>query len=140
MNECVFCQKKIVSDDLVIKRNANAIARVGNYFREGHCVVILKEHKKSVSELNEDEFKDIFILIKTISNAIEKIYNVEKTYVLSIGDKVEHLHFHLIPKHKDKCSMGVYCFEKLFEAEGAMKKSIDENKELRNKIVEFIEQ
>ena len=59
-----------------------------------------------------------------VSRALEQQYNCEKTYLLSIGDQVEHLHFHLIPKHKDKCSMGVYCFGKLWEAEGVRKLGI----------------
>ena len=33
------------------------------------------------------------------------------------GDKFQHLHFHLIPKHRNLPSMGVYCFQKLFEVE-----------------------
>ena len=52
---------------------------------------------------------------------MELKFEAEKTFLLSIGDIVEHLHFHLIPKHKNKCSMGDYCFQKPFESEGERK-------------------
>ena len=124
MENCFFCNE-LKSNNLknIIIENKEAIAICESYFREGHCTIILKEHKKSISELNENEYNAIFSLIKIISKALEKKYDTEKTYLLSIGDQVEHLHFHLIPKHKNKCSMGVYCFGKLFESEGENKPS-----------------
>jgi diadenosine tetraphosphate (Ap4A) HIT family hydrolase len=102
----------------LILENRHAKALFEDYFREGHCTVILKKHKKSISEVDLDEYNSISELIIKVSRALEKKYNCEKTYLLSIGDQVEHVHFHLIPKHKDKLSMGEYCFVKLFEAEG----------------------
>jgi len=102
----------------LILENTHAKALFEDYFREGHCTVILKKHKKSISEIELDEYNSISELIIKVSRALEKKYNCEKTFLLSIGDQVEHIHFHLIPKHKDKCSMGEYCFVKLFEAEG----------------------
>ena len=124
MKDCIFCDRmKNSKFKNIIIENKKAIAIFEGYFREGHCTVILKDHKKSISELRKNEYNSIFELINKVSRALEKKYNAEKTYLLSIGDQVEHLHFHLIPKHKNKCSMGVYCFGKLFEAEGEKKPS-----------------
>jgi diadenosine tetraphosphate (Ap4A) HIT family hydrolase len=123
----------------LILENRHAKAVVSDYFREGHCTVILKKHKKSISEINTNEYNSIFELIVKVSKALEKKYNCEKTYLLSVGDQVEHLHFHLIPKHKDKCSMGVYCFLKLFEAEGERKPSEAKLKTLADDIKQIIE-
>jgi diadenosine tetraphosphate (Ap4A) HIT family hydrolase len=139
MNECVFCAK--INSNIeynVIEENDNAIAVASNYYREGHCTIILKRHITSISELNTNEVNDSFSLITKISKALELKYNATKTYLLAIGDKVEHLHFHLIPKHKDKCSMGVYCFGKLFEAEGERKPTKEEQVILRNDIKKLI--
>jgi diadenosine tetraphosphate (Ap4A) HIT family hydrolase len=122
MNRCAYCDKMAKNDlDNLILENRHAKALFEDYFREGHCTVVLKKHKISVSEINPDEYNSICELITKVSKALEKKYDCDKTYLLSIGDRVEHIHFHLIPKHKDKCSMGVYCFEKLFEVEGKRK-------------------
>jgi len=119
MKTCIYCDKMAKNNlNNLILENTHAKALFEDYFREGHCTVILKKHKKSISEIELDEYNSISELIIKVSRALEKKYNCEKTYLLSIGDQVEHIHFHLIPKHKDKCSMGEYCFVKLFEAEG----------------------
>jgi diadenosine tetraphosphate (Ap4A) HIT family hydrolase len=118
----------------LIMENEHAMAVVDDSFREGHCIIILKKHKKSVSEIDINEYNSIFELIIKVARALEKKYDCEKTYLLSIGDMVEHLHFHLIPKHKDKCSMGKYCFEKLIEVEGERNPSDSELNALANEI------
>jgi diadenosine tetraphosphate (Ap4A) HIT family hydrolase len=71
-----------------------------------------------MSEMDMDEYKSVSELILKVSKALEKKYDCEKTYLLYIGDALEHIHFHLIPKHKDLKSLGYYCFGKLWEAEG----------------------
>jgi len=139
MVNCDFCE--LVEKDHLsnsILENDHALAIVDNYFREGHCTVILKRHIRSISEIEQVEYSSIFELIKKVSTALEKKYDCEKTYLLSIGDKVNHLHFHLIPKHKDKCSMGMYCFERLFEVEGERKPSDSERNMLANEVKSLI--
>jgi len=140
MQECILCKSiENMTMKNVIIENEHAMAIAEGYFREGHCTVILKEHKRSISELEEGEHAAIFELVSGVSRALEKKYDVEKTYLLAIGDKVEHLHFHLIPKHKNKCSMGVYCFGKLFEAEGENRPSEADLKTLKNELRQIIE-
>ncbi len=140
MKSCWYCDL-MIEDNLnnLILENKHAKALFEDYFREGHCTVVLKKHKKSISEINPDEYKSVFELIIKVSKALEKKYNCEKTYLLSIGDKVEHVHFHLIPKHKNKCSMGTYCFVKLFEAEGKRNTPAPELHTLANEIKSIIE-
>ena len=139
MDKCEFC-KRIISNgkDTVIEENDHAIAYAGDYYREGHCSIILKRHITSISELHATEFNDLFSLVTKISTALEIKYDAGKTYLLAIGDKVEHVHFHLIPKHKDKCSMGVYCFGSLFESEGERKPTREEQVMLRNEIQKIL--
>jgi diadenosine tetraphosphate (Ap4A) HIT family hydrolase len=113
---CNYLKKDLI--DTLILENEHAFAVAENYFREGHCTVIVKRHIDSISKIERKEYSSIFDLITKVSKALEKIYDCEKTYLLSIGDQVGHLHFHLIPKHKNLCSMGKYCFRELFKAEG----------------------
>lgn len=140
MQGCFFCDlvgKKDLNNLIIENRHAKAV--FDDFCREGHCTIFLKKHKKSISEIDINEYNSIFELIIKVSKALEKKYDCEKTYLLSIGDKVEHIHFHLIPKHKDKCSMGVYCFEKLQEVEGERKTSDSELNALANEIKKIIE-
>lgn len=119
MQGCEYCEltKEGSLNNLIIA-NDHAMSFVYDELREGQCMVVPKAHRKSISELDADEFAAITELIGKISRALEKKYAAEKTYLLCISDKLEHIHFHLIPKHRDKISMGAYCFRKLIEAEG----------------------
>lgn len=139
MKVCSFCEKMGKENlDNHILENKHAKALFVDYFREGYCTVVLKKHKKSISEIGLDEYNSISELIVKVSKALEKKYNCEKTYLLSISDQVEHIHFHLIPKHKDKCSMGLYCFIKLFEAEGKRNTTSSDLNMLANEIKSII--
>jgi histidine triad (HIT) family protein len=138
VDECPFCALT-GSDDLsnLILENDLALAIAESYFREGHCTVITKRHITSISEMTEDEWHGVTALIAEVSRALETKYQCDKTYLLSIGDLVNHLHFHLIPKHKDLCSMGNYCFHALFAAEGERNPSKAEQKILADEIRSF---
>lgn len=59
------------------------------------------------------EYAPTFDLIARVSKALEKRYNVSKTYMLAIADMVYHTHFHLIPKHPNLVGMGKYSFRVL---------------------------
>ena len=130
----MFCENKVLSNRLLIAENKNAFALVQNEIREGHCTVILKKHRTSISQMSNEESADLFDLVKQISQSLENIYKVPKTYLFTISDVVEHLHFHLIPKHENKCSMGEYTVGKLLEAEGKLNKTPEENDALKLQI------
>ena len=119
MEGCFLCdlieKKKI---DNLIMENEHAMVTFIDETREGQCLIFTKNHRKSMTVMDMDEWNSVAEIINKVSKALEKKYNCEKTYLLCISDKVEHIHFHLIPKHKDLVSMGHYCFAKVWEEEG----------------------
>ena len=119
MEGCPGCENWDKEDSITILKNDLARAMFSDSFREGHCVVSVKRHMISPSSLNAEEQAAVFDLITKVSKALEEKYSTRKTYLIMIGDSNEfqHLHFHLIPKHRNLPSMGVYCFQKLFEVE-----------------------
>jgi len=119
MEGCPTCEHWGQERSNTILENELARATFSDEFREGHCIVTVKRHMVSPSSLTADEHVAVFDLITKVSKALEEKYSARKTYLLVIGDgnKWQHLHFHLIPKHRYLPSMGVYCFQKLFEAE-----------------------
>jgi diadenosine tetraphosphate (Ap4A) HIT family hydrolase len=109
-------------------------------FREGHCVVYLKRHVISVSSVEPGEYVSFFDLIAKVSRALEKKYGARKTYAFTVGDsnKFQHLHFHLLPKHRNLPSWGVYAIQKMHETEPKRNPTENDQKiladELRNMI------
>ncbi len=119
MEGCPACENWDKEQTNLIAKNDLAKATFGDSFREGHCVVSVKRHMISPSSMNTEDHIAVFDLITKVSKALEEKYSARKTYVLMIGDsnKWQHLHFHLIPKHRYLPSMGVYTFQKLAEDE-----------------------
>ncbi len=141
MEGCPICEKLRQTYPKTIIENELASAHLVDWHREGQCVVNVKRHIISPSSLKQDEQIAVFDLITKVSKALEKKYSADKTYVLMIGDSNEyqHLHFHLIPKHKHLPSMGVYCFEKLREVEPPRETPDSEKQAIATEIKELIE-
>jgi diadenosine tetraphosphate (Ap4A) HIT family hydrolase len=140
MKNCSLCDllEKGKPDNLIME-NEHAIVTFFDETREGQCIIYTKRHRKKMSEMNLDEFKSVSELILKVSKALEKKYDCEKTYLLYIGDALEHIHFHVIPKHKDLKSLGYYCFGKLWEEEGKRETADSEKKAITKELKEIID-
>lgn len=109
MNDCPFC---VLDDQYIIARNKLAVA---HYFphllKPGHFVVSGQTHVKSFSDLPLSEITEIFALGQEVAQVISNIIeDVEKFYVLSIGDQGSHFHLHFLPKLSSDEMLGSYIF------------------------------
>jgi len=139
MKGCYLCDLIAKKIDNLIMENEHAMVTFIDETREGQCLVFTKKHRKSMTVMNTDEWKSVGEIIHKVSRALEKKYNAKKTYLLCISDMVEHIHFHIIPKHKDLVSMGHYCFARVWEEEGKRETSDAEKKAMAEELREMIE-
>jgi len=65
---------------------------------DGHSVVVWKEHKQDLSELNKTEYTHLMNVVDQVRNALISTLAVEKVYLMYL-DEVKHVHWHLIPAH-----------------------------------------
>lgn len=140
MAECYLCDimEKNNLDNLIME-NEHAMVTFIDETREGQCLVFTKNHRKSMTEMDLDEWRSVGEIVHKVSKALEKKYDAEKTYLLCISDMVEHVHFHIIPKHKNLVSMGYYCFGKVWEEEGKRETPDEEKNAMAKEIKEIIE-
>ena len=140
MVDCFICnllkQEKI---DNLIMENEHAIVTFIDETREGQCLISTKKHRRRMSDMDPEEWAGVGEIINKVSRALEKKYNTEKTYLLCISDRVEHIHFHIIPKHKDLVSMGHYCFANVWEEEGRRETSDTEKKAMAEELRGMVE-
>ena len=141
MEGCPDCEKMSKEMSRTILENDLARAYFFDRYREGQTLVYVKRHIISMSAMTAEEQVAVFDLITRVSKALEEKYNARKTYLLMIGDgsKWQHLHFHLIPKHRDLPSMGLYCFQKLWEAEPQRETPDSERESVAAELREMIE-
>ncbi|WP_343209222.1 HIT family protein [Anaerolentibacter hominis] len=72
----------------------------------GRCVLAHHEHVGEFIELSDEERNDFFNDLAIVSRAIHKVYHPDKVNYGAYGDTGHHLHFHLVPKYKDKDEWG----------------------------------
>jgi len=81
-------------------------------FEKGHSLVIPKKPYETIFEMPENEFLELMKIVKKIATSFEKKLNcginiLQNNKKIS-GQEINHLHFHIIPRTKEK---KLYCLE-----------------------------
>ena len=64
----------------------------------GRCILILDKHEEDFSELNADLATSFIKDAQIASRAIRKVTNSNRINYAILGNRVPHIHFHLIPR------------------------------------------
>ncbi len=92
-----------------------------NPLAEGHTLVIPKQETDYLFDIEDEQYKDLFLFAKKIATAIKKTITCKKIGVAVVGLEVAHAHIHLIPLNdvydidfkKDKLKLKPEEFEKI---------------------------
>ena len=135
--ECPFCEIN-KERNRIIDETENCLTILSNpALVKAHCLVVPKRHVEKISELSEKEKKDLFNEIEKFQELLLKKFSgcdINQNYRPFIPQgrlKVNHLHFHLIPREfKDE----------IYEKYGKFQDNLfkDLNKEELNKVNNFI--
>ncbi|MEX0876638.1 MAG: HIT family protein [Phycisphaerales bacterium] len=92
---------KIYEDDFVI-----AILDIGP-LSEGHTLVIPKEPAETIDQLSDDQAAAVGRVLPRIARALMKVtgaqaYNILQNNGEDAHQAVPHVHFHIIPRFKDR--------------------------------------
>lgn len=68
-----------------------------NPLAEGHTLVIPKQETDYLFDLDDEQYKDLFLFAKKIAIAIKKTIPCKKVGIAVVGLEVAHAHIHLIP-------------------------------------------
>lgn len=66
----------------------------------GYCLLLLKQHHREMHDLSHPIQEQIFRDLMTAASAIAKAYKPWKMNYASLGNQVEHLHWHLMPRYE----------------------------------------
>lgn len=98
---CIFCER----EKFVLKDGKLAFAMLNLFpYNPGHMMVAPKRHVRELSDLSDEEIKEMFHLIKICINALKKEANPEGFNIgLNIGKVAGagfegHIHFHIVPR------------------------------------------
>ncbi|RPI04117.1 MAG: HIT family protein, partial [Zetaproteobacteria bacterium] len=106
MADCVFC--RIIAGETkahVVYEDESVLAFLDIHpASRGHAVVIPKVHAESLARLDERHIAPLFSGVKTVMGLLEKALkpagmNVGWNHGWAAGQRVAHLHVHIIPRH-----------------------------------------
>jgi ATP adenylyltransferase len=72
----------------------------------GRCIVAYNKHSVELYELNDQELLAFMKDVNAVARAIKAVFNPEKNNYGAYGDKLKHLHVHLVPKYIDGQDFG----------------------------------
>lgn len=68
---------------------------------KGYCRVELINHTKEMTDLDESLQLNIMRSVFKVEEILRKIFNPEKINLASLGNKMPHIHWHIIPRFKE---------------------------------------
>ena len=108
-NNCIFCNKVInVQDNPLVVTKNDAIAAFLDIFprTRGHLIIAPTKHFYTLADISVDLriklMESINIFAKVLMNFGAKGVNIGTNSGEAAGQQVRHLHFHLIPRYKDR--------------------------------------
>ncbi|MEM3369557.1 MAG: HIT family protein [Candidatus Micrarchaeia archaeon] len=107
-NKCIFCKLAEMKENYIAETK-NLFAVWDKYpVSKGHAMIIPKRHIVNMFEMNEEEGKELPLILNKVKEKIEKNagsdkpkgYNIGSNNGEAAGQVVMHLHIHVIPRYK----------------------------------------
>jgi len=106
MDNCIFCKlvKKQVPANVVFENQDVVSFLELNQSVEGHVMVTLKKHGRSIIDYDETELGKLMVGVKEVAKKVQTALNADS---LTIGINhlekkgVPHLHVHIIPRFEN---------------------------------------
>lgn len=100
---CAALKKRIIPRRYLLIHDFEHCTAVlsSNQYYKGYCEVWLKPHKVELFELSDVELFSFFSAIKIISSCINSAFRPMKLNYEILGNTVQHMHCHIIPRYPD---------------------------------------
>ena len=98
--DCFLCRK---NEDILIKRYrlwSLLIHRNQHYL--GRSILSLNRHIVDLFDTTKEEREELFSIMKDVREVFKKLFSPDLFNYASLGNNVEHLHLHIIPRYKKK--------------------------------------
>jgi diadenosine tetraphosphate (Ap4A) HIT family hydrolase len=100
--DCSICRHLAKESLFEIKAFSDSVLYLNeDQFFKGYCILEYRVHVKELFDLSDKE-RDLYIRHLSIAaRAIQRVLCPDKMNYELLGNKVPHLHWHLIPRFKD---------------------------------------
>lgn len=103
---CPLCERvlntKNKSYPYLIHEFANSYLYLGEHqYYRGYCVLVSKDHYREMTDIPAEKRDEIFREMMKSHEAIQKIFSPKKMNMCSLGNVVDHVHWHFFPRYAD---------------------------------------
>lgn len=101
---CKYCARNAELDEILVEiavLEVSTLYLMKDQALKGRCIVAHREHTKELFDLEQPEFEAFMRDVARAAKAVNDAMNPDKINYGSFGDKMPHLHFHIVPKYKD---------------------------------------
>jgi diadenosine tetraphosphate (Ap4A) HIT family hydrolase len=105
----MYCQNNEALHGLMIKICDLEVSQLFLFKEQtyhGRCNVVYKDHGVDFHELGDKDREAFMRDVAKAGKAINAAFNPAKINYGAYGDKISHLHFHVVPKYKDGHTFG----------------------------------
>ncbi|MFZ0368566.1 MAG: HIT family protein [Halobacillus sp.] len=108
MKSCIFCYPELDSSQQVIMENKNCLfLQKEQKILKGSGLIVPKNHKETVFDLNQEEWEDTHDLMLEVKNWLDEEfspdgYNIGYNCLETGGQHIFHAHMHIIPRFQDE--------------------------------------
>ncbi len=137
-HNCQFCNQSDTYKHLLIKRYKYWRLELGcNQYFLGKCLLILNRHEEDLMNITLYEQKELFQISKHVRDILKELFQPDKFNYSSLGNEENHVHWHVVPRYKQKRLFESTVFEdKIWGRNYAhYDKSFSISREIENKIV-----
>jgi diadenosine tetraphosphate (Ap4A) HIT family hydrolase len=103
---CRYCTRTTDVVEIVADLEVSTLFITRDQTYRGRCILALKDHKTELFQLGAAELEAFGRDMAKASKAIYDAFSPDKINYAAYGDTYPHVHFHLVPKHKDGKSWG----------------------------------
>lgn len=106
---CVFCD--IIrggAPAAVVCEDADTVVIMDRYpIDRGHCLVVTKEHRRTILDMDADETRRVFAVVPVVARAaLEGLgadaFSIAQNNGRAARQVVPHVHVHIIPRYNDR--------------------------------------
>ena len=106
---CPFCKllgKKDNDETFVCQMQSGSLYVHRDQCFRGRCIFILNTHIEEVTHMDMDQFSKFSDEMLIIAKSIKRIFRPALINVALLGNGIQHLHWHIIPRYENDPNWG----------------------------------
>lgn len=107
--DCMYCLEDERRDNLMLeigRLEASTVFLFKEQTHPGRCNVVYNGHVKELFHLDSAELAAFMNDVKRVAAAVDQAFQPDKLNYGAYGDKLHHLHMHIVPKYADQADWG----------------------------------